>query len=108
MADERRPLAPELRLVLQVFAALAFIAGFLLFVGSDRTDDFFSWTIKPALTAAFLGAAYWAAFVLLGWSSRQRFWAQARPAIPPVLTIAVLLLVATLIHLDRFHRNLFG
>jgi hypothetical protein len=104
-----RPLIAPLRLTLWAFALLAFVAGVLLFVLSEHTDRSFSWTIKPPLTAAFMGASYWAALVLIAWSARQRWWARARPAFPPVVVIAALLLVATLIHLDRFHRDsLFG
>jgi hypothetical protein len=102
-------LTRELRLVLVLFAGLAFIAGILLFVLSAHTDDWFSWTIKPPLTAAFLGASYWAACVLLGWSASRREWRAARPAMLPVLTIAILLLIATLIHVERFHTDtIFG
>jgi hypothetical protein len=97
-----------LRTFFGVSAALAVIAGIELFVGAGDTDRFFSWTIEPPLTAAFLGAAYWAACVLLAWAARQQDWPRARTALPPVLTIAVLLLVATLIHLDRFHHDLYG
>jgi membrane protein CcdC involved in cytochrome C biogenesis len=108
-ASEGRPLTGSLRRLLQVFALLAFMAGVLLFVLSEDTDRFFSWTIEPPLTAAFLGASYWAAFVLILWSARQHDWARARPALPPVLAIAVLLLVATLIHRDRFDFDtIFG
>jgi hypothetical protein len=92
-----------------VAAALAAVAGFLLFPLAGETNRFFSWTIEPPLSAAFLGAAYWAAFVLLAWAARQREWAFARTAMPPVATIAALLLVATLIHLDKFDLDgLFG
>jgi hypothetical protein len=108
-ASKRRPLTGSLRRLLQVFALLAFMAGVLLFVLSEDTDRFFSWTIAPPLTAAFLGASYWAACVLILWSARQRDWARARPALPPVLVIAVMLLIATLIHLDRFDFDtIFG
>lgn len=103
-----RPLSAQLRVTLWLFAALALVAGVLLFVLSEETDRLFSWTIKPPLTAAFLGASYWAAFVLLAWSARQRSWARVRATMLPVLAIAVLLLVATIVHEDRFHRDLFG
>jgi hypothetical protein len=105
--DEVAP-SRGLRWFFGVAAVLAAIAGTELFVGAGETDRFFSWTIDPPLTAAFMGAAYWAAMVLLGWAARQRSWARARTALPPVLTIAVLLLVATLVHMDRFHHDLFG
>ena len=90
-------------------AALAAIAGVLLFPLASDTETWFSWDIEPPLTAAFLGAAYWGALVLLAWAARQREWAVARTAMPPVATIALLLLVTTLIHLDRFDLDsLFG
>ena len=104
-----RPLTPRLRLTLEVFAGLALIAGALLFLGATRTDAWWSWTIVPPLTAATLGAFYWAAFVLILSAARSRTWARARPAVYPVAVIAVLLLVITLIHLDRFDLDsLFG
>jgi hypothetical protein len=94
---------------LRLFSVLAAVAGFLLFVLTEHTDRFFSWTIEPPLTAAFLGGCYWAACVLIFIASRERLWTAARPAMPPVLAIATLLLVATLIHIDRFHRDsIFG
>ena len=95
--------------MLWLFAGLAAAAGFLLFPLAEETDRFFSWTIEPPLTAAFMGAAYWAAFVLIGWAARAASWEVARPTLVPVTAIAVLLLVATLIHLDKFDLDsLFG
>ena len=92
-----------------VAAGLAAVAGFLLFPLAGETDRFFSWTIEPPLSAAFMGAAYWAALVLLAWAARQREWALARTAMPAVAAIAALLLVTTLIHLDKFDLDsLFG
>jgi len=92
-----------------VAAGLAAIAGFLLFPLAEETDRFFSWTIEPPLTAAFLGAAYWAALVLLAWAATRERWADARTAMPAVAVIAALLLVTTLIHLDKFDLDsLFG
>jgi hypothetical protein len=102
------PTSAGLRWFFGVSAVLAAIAGFQLFIGASDTDRFFSWTIEPPLTAAFMGAAYWAAMVLLAWAAGQRSWARARTALPAVFTIAVLLLIATAIHLDRFHDDLYG
>jgi hypothetical protein len=102
-------LTRELRALLWFFSSLAFAAGALLYLLSGNTDHTFSWTIKPSLTAAFLGGAYWAAFVLFAWSARQQLWLRARPFVVPVTVIAVLLLAATLIHIDKFHKHsLFG
>jgi hypothetical protein len=104
-----RPVTPRLKLTLEVFAGLALIAGALLFLGATRTDAWWSWTIQPPLTAATLGAFYWAAFVLLLMAARAKTWVRARPTVYPVAVIAVLLLIITLIHIDRFDLNsLFG
>jgi hypothetical protein len=104
-----QPVTPTLRVVLEVFAGLALIAGALLFFGATRTDSWWSWTIQPPLTAATLGAFYWAAFVLILSAARSRTWERARPAVYPVAVIAVLLLAITLIHIDRFDLDsLFG
>jgi|SRR5829696_8526941 len=104
-----RPVTPRLRLILEVFAGLALIAGGLLFFGATRTDAWWSWTIAPPLTAATLGAFYWAALVLILSAARSKTWARARPAVYPVAVIALLLLLITLIHIDRFDLDsLFG
>jgi hypothetical protein len=107
-ATDQTPPSTGLRWFFGVSAVLAAVAGLQLFVGAADTDRFFSWTIEPPLTAAFMGAAYWAAMVLLAWAAGQRTWVRARTALPAVLIIAVLLLIATVIHGDRFHDDLFG
>ena len=58
-----RPLTAGMRSLLIVAGVLVALAGIQLFVFSDRTDRFFAWTIEPPLTAAFLGASYWASVV---------------------------------------------
>lgn len=95
-------MTPTLRSILLGFAGLAAIAGLLLFAGSNETEGWFSWTIEPPLTAASLGAFYWAAFALLLAAANSPNWAGARPIAYPVLVIATVLLVVTLVHLDRF------
>ena len=60
----KRPLTVGLRWLLLVASGLVFLAGVQLFIGTEQTDLYFAWTIMPPLTAASLGAAYWASFVL--------------------------------------------
>jgi hypothetical protein len=74
-----------------------------LFVFPTKTDVAFAWTIEPPSTAAFLGAGYLAACFLEFGSARERAWSRARLGMTGVLTFTVLTLVATLLHLDRFH-----
>lgn len=98
-----------LRTTLLAFAGLALAAGLLLVLGAEETDRWFSWTIDPPLSAAALGAFYWAAFALLLSAARSPSWAGMRPVVYPVLAIATVLLAVTLIHLERFDLDsVFG
>ena len=103
------PLSPRLRAVLIGFGALAVGAGLLTFAGATETDDWFSWTIQPPLTAATLGAYYWAALALIIGVVAAGTWAAARVAAIGIASISTLLLLATLLHLDKFDfESVFG
>lgn len=92
-----------MRALLWVAGALVVLAGVQLVVFSERTATHFAWTINPPLTAAFLGSAYWAAAAFEWSAARARSWAEARIAVPAVFVFTVLTLLATLIHLEKFH-----
>jgi hypothetical protein len=96
-------LAPGMRWLLFAAAVLVLLAGFQLFVFTERTDTYFAWTIVNPLAAAFLGAGYWASVAIEALAGRQAVWANARIAAPSVFVFTVLTLVATLLHLDKFH-----
>ena len=96
-----------LRLIFLVFSLLALIAGALLIGGATNTEDLFSWSIAPPLSAATLGAFYWSALVLMLPLAAGGPWRHARPAVFPVATIAVLLLAATLIELETLDLDSF-
>ena len=98
-----KPLLPGMRRLLYVAAVLVLLAGFQLFVFTDRTASYFAWTIRNPLGAAFLGAGYWASVAFEALAARQRIWANARIAVPTVLVFTLLTLVATLLHLGQFH-----
>jgi len=98
-----KPLVPGMRVLLYIAAVLVLLAGFQLFVFTDRTATYFAWTVRNPLAAAFLGGAYWASVSFEALAARQRIWANARIAVPSVLVFTVLTLVATLLHLSQFH-----
>ncbi len=98
-----RTLSPGMRALLWTAGGLVALAGLQLFVLSEVTDHYFAWTINPPLTAAFLGASYWASVFFEWGAARARFWSYARISIPTVFVFTVLTLVVTLIHLDKFH-----
>lgn len=103
--EHPQPLAPAMRWWFAIDMVLVFIAGAQLFVLSEMTDQFFAWTIKSTLTAAFLGAAYWSTLPMLWHSFRAPTWAHARIAVPGVWAFTLLTLFATLQHWDKFHWN---
>jgi hypothetical protein len=103
VSSHAKPLTRGVRGLLFFIGFLVLGVGLDLYLFSDLTDRRFAWTINPPLTAAFLGAAYLAGFVLTFASARQSLWARARIAVPAILTFTVLTLIATLIHIDRFH-----
>src|SRR5207249_3583692 len=84
-------------------SSLVFLAGLQLSLLTEQTDTYFAWTIAPPLTAAFLGAAYWAAVPVELIAARETVWAKARVAVPAIWLFTTLTLVATLVHFDRFH-----
>jgi hypothetical protein len=104
-AERYRGSTPGLRRFFYIAAFLVFAAGVPLFLGSTRTDRYFAWTIKSPLTAAFLGANYWAAVFLEVLAARERVWARVRVAFVPVFVFTLITLVVTLVHLDRFHLH---
>jgi hypothetical protein len=93
----------SMRRLLYVNSALVLVIGIPLYLLSDQTDTYFAWTIHPPLTAAVLGAGYWASFALELLSARERLWARTRVAVPAVLLFSTLTLAITLIHAERFH-----
>jgi hypothetical protein len=98
-----RQLLPTMRALLATFAVLTAMAVVALFVLAEDTDRLFAWTIQPPLTAAFLGAGYAAGFVLVVLSFRDPVWAHTRVPVLTILAFVVLTLIATLVHIDRFH-----
>ena len=102
------PVLRPMRALLAVFGVLTVLAVAALFIRPETTDRYFALTIKPPLTAAFLGAAYLAGCTLVVLSLRAVAWAHARAGVLTILVFTVLTLVATLVHLDRFHLRAGG
>ena len=85
--------------------AVISLLGLSLYVLPAETDRFFAWTIATPLTAAYLGASYWASTTLAVACAAERDWARARAFAAPYLIAGVALLAVTFIHLDLFHMD---
>jgi hypothetical protein len=100
-----RAMTPGLRLGLLAIAGVIVWLGLSLFAFPADTDRLFAWTIEPPLTAAFLGASYWASTALAVTCAIERDWARGRAFAAPYLIAGVVLLAVTLVHIDRFHMD---
>jgi hypothetical protein len=100
---ELRRALPATRAVLGLFAVLSTLAVISLFFFSDRTDDWFAWSIAPPLSAAFFGACFGSTLVVEILSLRQPAWAPIRLNALAIFVFAAMTLAATLLHLDKFH-----
>jgi hypothetical protein len=89
--------------VMFVVLPLLFIAGIQLFILSEHTDFYFAWTIALPLTAAFMGAGYWAALIAAYLALRQAASTWVRLTGPTAVAATFLLGIATFLHLDKFH-----
>ncbi len=101
--SELKTMTPGMRKLLWIAGFLVFLAGMQLFVLTEHTETWFAWTIDVPLTAAFLGAAYWASVSFEWLAARERVWAHARIAVPTVLVFTILTELVTLYHLELFH-----
>ena len=83
--DPARATNPGVRAGLLAIAAVISLLGLSLYVLPAETDRFFAWTIATPLTAAYLGASYWASTTLAVACAAERDWARARAFAAPYL-----------------------
>lgn len=92
------------------FTRAVFIAGVCLTAGTGlglyafptRNHEFWAWTIKASLSAAFFGAGYLGAAAALFLAARTREWRLARVVAVAALTLTSLALLATLLDVGTF------
>jgi len=82
--------------------------GIGLFAVPGRTAEYWAWTIKAPLTAAFFGAGYIGAAVALSWGAATREWQRVRTVVVIALTLTSLALLDTLRHLGGFSFHAGG
>jgi len=97
---------PVTRVVALVIVPFLVAAAFLLFVFPARTGELFAWPIAPPVSAYMLGSAYVGGIWFFVGVAVTKRWHRVAPGFPAVVVFAGGLLVATLLHLDRFSQNL--
>lgn len=97
--------SPPTRWACLLVAAILAAAVALLYVRPGETDELFAWTIAPEITPLFMGAAYGAGayFFWRGFGTTR--WHRISAGFPGIALFATLMLIATLIHWDRFNQG---
>ncbi|MER2516052.1 MAG: hypothetical protein ABTR92_06560 [Candidatus Accumulibacter phosphatis] len=99
------PFTKAARLFMRAAFVFVTAAGVSLFLLSEQTSAYFAWTIKPPITASFLGCGYLGVATALGLGLRESDWGAVRVGIWVVATGLISILIATLLHLDKFHLH---
>ena len=100
--NANRPVAAT-RWVCLLVALILAAAVALLYVSPGSTDELFAWTIQPEMTPLFLGAAYGAGVYFFARGFRTSDWHRISAGFPAISLFAAMMLIATLLHWDRFN-----
>jgi hypothetical protein len=94
------------RVVAIIIVPFLVIAAILLYAFPDRTGELFAWPITPPLTAYMLASAYVGGIWFFVRVAAARCWHRVAVGFPAVVVFAGALLIATLLHLEKFSQNL--
>ena len=101
--DDR--LLPETRWAALVVFVILIPAVIVLWGSPGETADRWAWTIKPELTPIFLGSGYGAGAYFFWRTFRAKRWHPSAAGVLGASVFAALMLVATVIHWDRFNHG---
>ncbi|MGB8648932.1 MAG: hypothetical protein WCF84_27090 [Anaerolineae bacterium] len=81
------------------------LAVWILYFYPDTTDQNFSWTIAPRLTAMALGAGYTMGIYFFLRVLTARRWHSVAIGFLPITAFTIFMALATIVHADRFHAG---
>lgn len=93
---------PVTRLIATVVASVLAVAGVLLYLFPGQTERLWAWPMDPPITPLAVGGGYLAGAVLFARAARERCWHTIGVVFLAATALSGLLLVATLLHWDRF------
>lgn len=103
--DDR--IMPLTRIVLVIVVPFLLLAFLILYLFPDRSGERFAWEIKPHMTALFIGSGYLAGAYMFLFAIFGKRWHVVKAAFPAVTFFTVAMLLATVLHWDRFNINHF-
>jgi hypothetical protein len=101
------PIWWPLRIWMGVEVAFGLAAIGAIFLRPQDTQENFAWPIQPVVMAAFLGGFYFASAFLFVPAMFARTWQEVRAIIIPAAVFTTVMLVATVLHWDRFSVGTF-
>src|SRR5947207_10491652 len=90
------------KFVAALLGAVVLFAFCVLYFFPTRTKQLFAWPIAPPMTAMFIGASYVNGVIFFAAVLAGKKWHRTWAPHVGVFVFATLLLIATLLHLDRF------
>lgn len=96
---------PAMRAVALVVVGVLVPALVILWGLPGRTADLWAWTIHPDLTPIFMGAGYGAGAYFFVRVARARRWHEVSVGVVSAAAFALLMLITTLLHYDRFNHG---
>jgi len=112
-SPEKNPSIQDDRILLQTRVVLILVVPFLLlaflilYLFPDLSGERFAWAIKPHMTALIIGSGYLGGAYMFVFAIFGKRWHRVKAAFPPVTAFTVAMLIATIIHWDRFDLNHF-
>ena len=98
-------LLPAMRIAAVVVVCVLVPALVILWGLPGRTADLWAWTINPDLTPIFMGAGYGAGAYFFLRVQRARRWHEVSVGVLSAAVFALLMLVTTLVHYDKFNHG---
>jgi peptidoglycan/LPS O-acetylase OafA/YrhL len=96
---------PAMRVAAVVVVCVLVPALVILWGLPSRTHHLWAWTIKPDLTPIFMGAGYGAGAYFFVRVYRARRWHEVAVGVLSAAAFALLMLVTTLVHYDKFNHG---
>ncbi len=90
------------RLVAALVVPVLALAWVILYLFPETSGARFAWEIQPAMTAAYIGAGYLGGALLFVHVIFERRWHRVAAAFPVVTAFTIAMLVATILHWERF------
>ncbi|GAC1408457.1 MAG: hypothetical protein NVSMB49_28640 [Ktedonobacteraceae bacterium] len=95
----------ETRLLAVLIIPFLVVASIILYIWPNDTDKLFAWTIKPSMTPMMLAAAYMGGIYFFMRVALEKRWHLVKLGFLPVTAFAALLMIATILHWDRFNHS---